>query len=365
MFNIEIEFQKGNTYYIRIRGAINCTGSFRFLFKAYQDDYSNHSAYAYNLGDVYNNKSIDGSLSTGQNEDVDYFCFHSSKNALFEIYTEGNVRAIGRLFYENGLFLTNNYGGGEGDNFKISYYIEAGKTYYLAVEQADCEYALTDYTLKFKFICDWDNAINEQYQYKMWLNDDQTSNPHTPIGIGNPWEDYYVFRSIEFISERAKHEYEIRVLEDRYSQKSALEAAIDSGVLEDIAQALFGFGLGLLPGFGALSLTYEISNLVLHTIAETIRSSYEQATIDINATNNYITNTNAIRWSIGYDHYLVYVTITRTNIESSEPVEIYLGRDFSRGKFIALCMKDDSKDSDSRCKKCGICDNYIEYQYPK
>ena len=341
MFNIEIEFQKGNTYYIRIRGAINCTGRYRFLFKAYLDDYSDSSAYAYNLGDVYNNKSISGSLSTEQHEDVDYFCFTSSRNALFEIYTEGNVRAIGRLFYENGLFLTNDYGGGEGDNFKITYYIEAGKTYYLAVEQAYWEYTLTDYTLKFKFICDWENKVNdpvnEQYLFVSWIDNDQTTTPNL-----DPYDlnVLYVYRSRDFVTNRAKSEYRDRIILDIYNVKKQIKERLQS-TAASIVEWIVDYGLSLIKG--PIDTVISFAKLLVSETYVSLEDLYNSKCVDIEGTDNYLIVSTYVAKIIITDigsriAMLIDSSTPQTNGELNEPSSIYLGRDYRKGAFATFAM---------------------------
>ena len=316
MFNIEIEFQKGNTYYIRIRGAINCTGRYRFLFKAYQDDYSNHSAYAYNLGDVYNNKSIDGGFYytrpsdidfyaidfTPLPTDIDYFFFYSSKNIVVDIYTEGDAKTTGKLYNYDGLMLAESGSGGEDDNFKMSFQIEAGKIYFISVENTPSLSYF--YTLKIAFKNDWTNSINEYDKYVSWLDYDQTTVPnYDPYDLSL----LIVYRSRDFISDKAKYMYSHRIIQDVYNNKENLNNAIQSEISSEVIKYLVSIGInafnlaaGILFDFALI--VYQIMSYIDNTI-------FNQKCNDIDGTSNYIIVTNSIGKSVIYVDHVPSVNI--------------------------------------------------------
>ena len=77
---------------------------------------------------------------SGQTNDVNitkggqivYFEFTPTRSGSFTIQSTGNVDTYGTLYNSTQSSLQTNDDGGEGSNFKITYTMETGTTYYVA-----------------------------------------------------------------------------------------------------------------------------------------------------------------------------------------------------------------------------------------
>ena len=64
--------------------------------------------------------------------DCAYFVFVPEESEMYAFYSSGDVDTYGYLYDEDMNELASNDDGGENLNFCVSYYLEAGKTYYFA-----------------------------------------------------------------------------------------------------------------------------------------------------------------------------------------------------------------------------------------
>ena len=233
-FNIWAQLDYYETYYIRVKAYGGNTGSYKIRVSYFSDDHGNTPDTATIVtGVYYEDKSVSGCLHS--QDDVDYYTFVPARNCVMEIYTEGDTDTYGRLYCASGgLLYSDNNSNGNG-NFKITAHLEAMKRYYIAVSH-NSSTGYGDYTLRFKFVRDWMNAVSGQYNIALWKNTD------TP----NATSTDYVEISRAFVTADAASEYYAVIVEDLPSHKPSIGAAIESGVHNELWSALRDSILDLL-----------------------------------------------------------------------------------------------------------------------
>jgi len=119
------------TYYLGITGA---AGSYQAHFEGTNLQLVSISATSITLG-----STASGSLLG--NSDKDVYRLNVTQDAKYVLYTTGTTDTDGRLYNNNYDPLASGWGGGEGDNFAITYGLNPG-TYYLEVSGAAGGYDL-------------------------------------------------------------------------------------------------------------------------------------------------------------------------------------------------------------------------------
>lgn len=324
-FNFRAQLDYYETYYIRVKAFGNNTGNFDIRVSYFSDDHGNTPDTATEVvGVYYSNKSVLGHLHS--QSDVDYYTFVPARNCVMEIYTEGDTDTYGRLYCASGgLLYSDNNSNGNG-NFKITAHLEAMKRYYIAVSH-NSSTGYGDYTLRFKFVRDWMNAVSGQYNIALWKNTD------TP----NATSTDYVEISRAFVTADAASEYYAVIVEDLPSHKPSIGAAIESGVRNELWSALRDSILDLLiPNYA------DFASLLLN-VGQVIYDNMDPNDI---AKDDYKTLWNIVR--DGGTHIVAINSQKKTllgnysdNIEYSAhgPFNIFYGSDYQRGNFTIVALK--------------------------
>lgn len=324
-FNFWAQLEYYETYYIRVKAFGNNTGNFDIRVSYFSDDHGNTPDTATEVvGVYYSNKSVLGHLHS--QSDVDYYTFVPARNCVMEIYTEGDADTYGRLYCASGgLLYSDNNSNGNG-NFKITAHLEAMKRYYIAVSH-NSSTGYGDYTLRFKFVRDWMNAVSGQYNIALWKNTD------TP----NATSTDYVEISRAFVTADAASEYYAVIVEDLPSHKPSIGAAIESGVHNELWSALRDSILDLLtPNYA------DFASLLLN-VGQVIYDNMDPNDI---AKDDYKTLWNIVR--DGGTHIVAINSQKKTllgnysdKIEYSAhgPFNIFYGSDYQRGNFTIVALK--------------------------
>jgi len=323
-FNFWAQLDYYETYYIRVKAYGSNTGNFDIRVSYFDDDHGNTMDSATEVvGVYYQDKSINGELHS--QDDVDYYTFVPARNCVMEIYTEGDTNTYGQLYCASGGLLDSDNNSNGNGNFKITAHLEAMKRYYIAVSH-NSSTGYGDYTLRFKFVKDYcDQLVDEQYRVMYWYADNQDAYPEMGKSIT---------RSIVYVSNRAKLEFEARVIEDRFNQKTGLRSVLDNGVLQDIFDFLLGELLSSIPLIGSsLSYAYDVGSMLYNYMVSADLESYRDKTVEIENTNQYIIGEHY--WFTDYPNGMATGIYNTYSIGSGT----YYGKEYQRGKFIETYIK--------------------------
>jgi len=124
----------GATYYVQVSGPSSTPGNYDFFLEGpgagvnseESDAFSPWSAIPVDIGSI-----TPGTLDA--EGDRDYFRFSVCITGTYVMYTTGYTDTTGYLFDSDYNQLTLDYSNGEGENFKITYSLNAGATYYVQV----------------------------------------------------------------------------------------------------------------------------------------------------------------------------------------------------------------------------------------
>lgn len=302
---ISIQLPYNRTYYIRLKGYGDATGSYHIRVGYFSDDHGDTFGSATAVYGVYNDASVAGHLDTG---DVDYFLFAPGKNCVMEFSSVGTVPNTRAIVYDecsNAVAVSRSNGNG---NFVVSCSLEATKSYYIFVTGYNTnDYG--DYTLRFKFIKDYSNDIvNEQYQVVYWHNQDDL-----PLDNG----DLLVVDKA-FISNAAKSEYLTRVLLSQ--DKNTLYTKIEEGGTALISFLFSTFASSICQtnaGGLAVSTAMAVGETLYNLICPSDQDRYMDMFYETDGTNRYI----IAEYIPGYIYYRV-------------GSGTYYGETYLRGQFI-------------------------------
>lgn len=246
-FKISAQLAYGKTYYIRVKAYHNSIGSFSIKVDYSIDDHGNSQDTATNIGDVYYaDKSFSGSLHS--RGDIDYYAFTSARNCVMEIYTEGETDTYGRLYCASGsLLYADNNSNGNG-NFKITAHLESNTRYYIAVSHNSAT-GYGDYTLRFKFIKDYEPNYNGNSV--SWVNDD----PDSRNELGSK------LFSIVFLNQNSgyKYHYEMTKSTVRDEINNLFNAGLENALTEHLC-TLIGVSSNLILSTGLGLIVQMINN---------------------------------------------------------------------------------------------------------
>ena len=244
-----------------------------------RDDHGNSMDTATEIvGVYYEDKSVSGYLHSYG--DVDYYTFVPARSCVMEIYTEGDTDTYGQLYCASGSLITANNNSNGNGNFKITAHLNAMERYFIAVSHNSSN-GYGEYTLRFKFVRDFCNQIlDEQYRVMFWYADNQDEYPE----MGN-----YITRSKVYISNKAKLEFEIRVIEDRFNSKTGLRNVLDNGTTQDVLNFLLDTFISAIPIVGdVLSFAFNVGSIIYDFMSSADLVFYQQKTVEIENTNQYI-----------------------------------------------------------------------------
>ncbi|MDE5618340.1 MAG: InlB B-repeat-containing protein, partial [Clostridia bacterium] len=112
-----------------------------------------NSSYSNAYGTLAMNAVYDSIYAISHNTTARYYAFIAQKSGIAEIYTQGSFNTIGYLYDSNKYQLTSDNSSGDGNNFHITYNLQAGNVYYLRVCGA---FSLSGYTKLI--MCDGDRV---------------------------------------------------------------------------------------------------------------------------------------------------------------------------------------------------------------
>ena len=112
-----------------------------------------NSSYSNAYGTLAMNTVYDSIYAISHNTTARYYAFIAQKSGIAEIYTQGSFNTIGYLYDSNKYQLTSDNSSGDGNNFHITYNLQAGNVYYLRVCGA---FSLSGYTKLI--MCDGDRV---------------------------------------------------------------------------------------------------------------------------------------------------------------------------------------------------------------
>lgn len=323
-FKITHQLEYGETYYVKVRAFGSNTGNFSFKVDYGRDNHGNSMDNATEIvGVYYQDKSVNGYLHSYG--DVDYYTFVPARNCVMEIYTEGDTNTYGQLYCASGGLLDSDNNSNGNGNFKITAHLEAMKRYYIAVSH-NSSTGYGDYTLRFKFVKDYCNQIvDEQYRVMYWYADNQDDYPEMGKAIT---------RSMVYVSNRAKAEFEDRVILDDYNQKSGLRAVLDNGTFQDVFNYLLDSLISSIPLIGSsLSYAFNVGSILYDFMSSLDLEIYREKKRAIENTNQYIIGEHY--WFTGFPldmstgSYNIYSTGSGT----------YYGKEYQRGEFIEAYIK--------------------------
>ncbi len=323
-FKITHQLEYGETYYVKVRAFGSNTGSFSFKVDYGRDDHGNSMDNATEIvGVYYQDKSVNGYLHSYG--DVDYYTFVSARNCVMEIYTEGDTNTYGQLYCASGGLLDSDNNSNGNGNFKITAHLEAMKRYYIAVSH-NSSTGYGDYTLRFKFVKDYcDQLVDEQYRVMFWYADNQDEYPE----MGNS-----ITRSKVFVSNRAKAEFEDRIILDEYNQKIGLRAVLDNGSFQDIFNYLLDYLISSIPLIGSsLSFAFNVGSIMYDFMSSLDLTFYREKKHAIENTNQYIIGEHY--WFTDYPNGMATGSYNTYSIGSGA----YYGKEYQRGTFIETYIK--------------------------
>lgn len=323
-FSFWVQLDFCETYYIRMKAYGDNTGDFSIRVSYMSDDHGNTMETATPVSSVYyEDKSVTGYLHS--QGDVDYYTFIPARNCVMEIYTEGDTDTYGQLYCGSGsLLYADNNSNGNG-NFKITAHLEAMKWYYIAVSHNSAT-GYGDYTLRFKFVKDYCNQlVDEQYRVMYWYADNQDEYPE----MGNA-----ITRSMVYVSNRAKAEFEDRVILDDYNQKGGLRAVLDNGTFQDIFNYLLDSLISSIPLIGSsLSYAFNVGSILYDFMSSLDLEIYREKKRAIENTNQYIIGEHY--WFTDYPNGMATGSYNTYSIGSGT----YYGKEYQRGEFIEAYIK--------------------------
>lgn len=323
-FKITHQLEYGETYYVKVRAFGSNTGSFSFKVDYGRDDHGNSMDNATEIvGVYYQDKSVNGYLHSYG--DVDYYTFVPARNCVMEIYTEGDTNTYGQLYCASGGLLDSDNNSNGNGNFKITAHLEAMKRYYIAVSH-NSSTGYGEYTLRFKFVKDYcDQLVDEQYRVMFWYADNQDEYPE----MGNS-----ITRSKVFVSNRAKAEFEDRIILDEYNQKTGLRAVLDNGSFQDIFNYLLDYLISSIPLIGSsLSFAFNVGSIMYDFMSSLDLTFYREKKHAIENTNQYIIGEHY--WFTDYPNGMATGSYNTYSIGSGA----YYGKEYQRGTFIETYIK--------------------------
>lgn len=323
-FKITHQLEYGETYYVKVRAFGSNTGSFSFKVDYGRDDHGNSMDNATEIvGVYYQDKSVNGYLHSYG--DVDFYTFVPARNCVMEIYTEGDTNTYGQLYCASGGLLDSDNNSNGNGNFKIIAHLEAMKRYYIAVSH-NSSTGYGDYTLRFKFVKDYcDQLVDEQYRVMFWYADNQDEYPE----MGNS-----ITRSKVFVSNRAKAEFEDRIILDEYNQKTGLRAVLDNGSFQDIFNYLLDYLISSIPLIGSsLSFAFNVGSIMYDFMSSLDLTFYREKKHAIENTNQYIIGEHY--WFTDYPNGMATGSYNTYSIGSGA----YYGKEYQRGTFIETYIK--------------------------
>lgn len=323
-FNFWAQLEYYETYYIRVKAYGSNTGNFDIRVSYFSDDHGNTMDSATEVvGVYYQDKSINGELHS--QDDVDYYTFVPARNCVMEIYTEGDTNTYGQLYCASGGLLDSDNNSNGNGNFKITAHLEAMKRYYVAVSH-NSSTGYGDYTLRFKFVKDYcDQLVDEQYRVMFWYADNQDEYPE----MGNS-----ITRSKVFVSNRAKAEFEDRIILDEYNQKTGLRAVLDNGSFQDIFNYLLDYLISSIPLIGSsLSFAFNVGSIMYDFMSSLDLTFYREKKHAIENTNQYIIGEHY--WFTDYPNGMATGSYNTYSIGSGA----YYGKEYQRGTFIETYIK--------------------------
>ena len=323
-FKITHQLEYGETYYVKVRAFDSNTGSFSFKVDYGRDDHGNSRDTATEIvGVYYQDKSVNGYLHSY--DDIDYYTFVPARNCVMEIYTEGDTNTYGQLYCASGGLLDSDNNSNGNGNFKITAHLEGMKRYYIAVSH-NSSTGYGDYTLRFKFVKDYcEQLVDEQYRVMFWYADNQNESPEMNSSVT---------RFKVFVSNRAKAEFEDRIILDEYNQKTGLRSVLDNGSFQDVFNYLLDYLISSIPVVGStLSIAFNVGSMLYEFMSSLNLISYREQKHAIENTNQYIIGEryfflgNALSMTTGsYNWY---------SIGSGA----YYGKEYQRGTFIETYIK--------------------------
>lgn len=321
-FWVQLDYYE--TYYIRVRAYGDNTGDFGVRVSYLADDHGNTFETATQVPAVYyEDKSVTGYLHS--ENDVDYYAFVPARNCVMEIYTEGDTDTYGQLYCESGSLLDADDDSNGNGNFKITAHLEAMKWYYIAVRH-NSPTGYGDYTLRFKFVKDYcTQLVDDQYRVMYWHADNQDEYPE----MGNA-----ITRSKVYISNKAKFEFEIRVIEDRFNYKTGLRNVLNNGTTQDVLSFLLDTLIASIPVFGdILSSAFNVGSIIYDFMSSADLYYYQQKTLEIENTNQYIIGEHY--WFT--DYWGGKLTGNYNSYSTGEGT--YYGPEYQRGEFVETLLK--------------------------
>lgn len=323
-FKITHQLEYGETYYVKVKAYGSNTGSFSFKVDYGRDDHGNSMDTATEIvGVYYQDKSVNGYLHSY--DDVDYYTFVPARNCVMEIYTEGDTNTYGQLYCSTGALLDSDTDSNGNGNFKITAHLEGMKRYYIAVSH-NSSTGYGDYTLRFKFVKDYcDQLVDEQYRVMFWYADNQDEYPE----MGNS-----ITRSKVFVSNRAKAEFEDRIILDEYNQKTGLRAVLDNGSFQDVFNYLLDYLISSIPLIGSsLSFAFNVGSIMYDFMSSLDLIFYREKKHAIENTNQYIIGEHY--WFTDYPNGMATGSYNTYSIGSGA----YYGKEYQRGTFIETYIK--------------------------
>ncbi len=324
-FKITHQLEYGETYYVKVRAFGSNTGSFSFKVDYGRDDHGNSMDNATEIvGVYYQDKSVNGYLHSYG--DVDYYTFVPARNCVMEIYTEGDTNTYGQLYCSTGALLDSDTDSNGNGNFKITAHLEGMKRYYIAVSH-NSSTGYGDYTLRFKFVKDWMNAVSGQYNIALWKNTD------TP----NATSSDYVEISRVFVTADSCSEYYAVIVEDLPSYKLSIGTAIASGVRNELWETLRDTILELfIPDYADfVSLSLNVGQVMYDNMKpdEVAKESYAILWNLVRNGGAYILGKNLQKKNIlgKYSNKVEY--------SGHGPDNIFYGADNQRGNFTIVTLK--------------------------
>ena len=149
IFGIEHTVTPG-IYFVKVKGWSNSTkGAYTIhaSFEAVEHSDTRSGATSLSLGGP-----LPGQIAT--RDDVDYFKVQVREFGVLTVYTTGNLDTKGTLETSDGSSLATDDDGGNGDNFRIEFYLSAG-TYYVKVEGVGSNTG--DYTIHASVLSEGDD----------------------------------------------------------------------------------------------------------------------------------------------------------------------------------------------------------------
>ncbi len=323
-FNIWAQLDYHETYYIKVKAYGNNTGDFDIRVSYFSDDHGNTMDTATEvIGVYYQDKSVTGHLHS--QDDVDYYTFVPARNCVMEIYTEGDTDTYGQLYCGSGGLLDSDNNSNGNGNFKITAHLEAMKRYYIAVSH-NSSTGFGDYTLRFRFVKDYCNqVVDEQYRVMYWYADNQDEYPEMGKSIT---------RSMVYVSNRAKAEFEDRVILDEYNQKTGLKAVLDNGTFQDVFSYLLDSLISSIPLVGSsLSYAFNVGSIIYDFMSSLDLAFYREKKHAIENTNQYIIGEHY--WFTDYPTGMATGSYNTYSTGSGT----YYGKEYQRGEFIEAYIK--------------------------